>query len=214
MPRRPCPVGARQYGEHVAETRVPSLRSTGEHTYQGDTGQEKVEVRRSARRRRTVSAYRDGDTLVVLMPASMTAAEEERWVAEMQRRLHRTESKRRSPARESDEALLLRCGELAARYLDADLTPASVRWVAPMRTRWASCTPADRTIRVSRRLRDVPSWVLDYVLVHELAHLRVAGHDAEFWELVNHYPKTERAIGYLEGLTAAAGWGADTHGTA
>lgn len=76
-----------------------------------------------------------------------------------------------------------------------------------MRTRWASCTPADTTIRVSERLRDVPAWVLDYVLVHELAHLREAGHNARFWELVRRYPKTERAIGYLEGLSAAAGWG-------
>ncbi len=76
-----------------------------------------------------------------------------------------------------------------------------------MRTRWASCTPSDATIRVSERLRDVPSWVLDYVLVHELAHLLVPGHDARFWALVRRYPRTERSIGYLEGLSAAAGWG-------
>ena len=76
-----------------------------------------------------------------------------------------------------------------------------------MRTRWASCTPSERTIRISQRLRDVPSWVLDYVLIHELAHLRVPGHGAAFWTLVRQYPKTERAIGYLEGLSAAAGWG-------
>ena len=76
-----------------------------------------------------------------------------------------------------------------------------------MRTRWASCTPADGTIRVSDRLRDVPSWVLDYVLVHELAHLLVPGHGPDFWAIVRGYPKTERAIGYLEGLSAAAGWG-------
>ena len=49
----------------------------------------------------------------------------------------------------------------------------------------------------------MPSWVLDYVLVHELAHLRVAEHNRTFWNLVRRYPKTERAIGYLEGLSAA-----------
>jgi predicted metal-dependent hydrolase len=164
-------------------------------------------VRRSARRRRTVSAYRDGDKLVVLLPARMTRAEERHWVAEMERKLQRSERRRASPARESDEALLLRCAELSARYLDADAMPRSVRWVPPMRTRWASCTPTERTIRVSSRLRDVPSWVLDYVLVHELAHLRVPGHNAEFCALVHRYPKSERASGYLEGLSAAAGLG-------
>ncbi|HEX4705503.1 MAG TPA: M48 family metallopeptidase [Pseudonocardiaceae bacterium] len=166
-----------------------------------------VEVRRSRRRSRTVSAYREGDTVVVLLPARMTRAEEQHWVAEMLARLQRSETRRRSPARTSDSALLARCHQLATRHLRGKAEPASVRWVPPMRTRWASCTPADGTIRVSDRLRDVPSWVLDYVLVHELAHLLVPGHGADFWALVRGYPRTERAIGYLEGLSAAAGWG-------
>ncbi|EIE97763.1 putative metal-dependent hydrolase [Saccharomonospora glauca K62] len=187
----------------VADARFPSLRNRNSTQRDAAGKKEKVEVRRSPRRRRTVTAYRDGDTLVVLIPATMTKAEEKHWVAEMQRKLQRAESRRASPARASDEALLLRCTQLSRRYLDGTAQPASVRWVPPMRTRWASCTPADRTIRVSERLRDVPSWVLDYVLVHELAHLRVAEHNRTFWNLVRRYPKTERAIGYLEGLSAA-----------
>ncbi|QUH00348.1 M48 family metallopeptidase [Saccharopolyspora erythraea] len=163
-----------------------------------------VEVRRSKRRRQTVSAYRDGDKVVVLLPARMSRAEEKRWVADMLSRLQRSETRRRSPARDSDEALAERCRVLAAKYLDGRAEPATVRWVAPMRTRWASCTPSDASIRVSRRLRDVPGWVLDYVLVHELAHLLVPGHGPAFWKLVRQYPKTERAVGYLEGLSAAA----------
>ncbi|WP_298177998.1 M48 family metallopeptidase [Saccharomonospora sp.] len=190
----------------MADARVPSLRNrnrTQRNSQPSAENEQKVEVRRSPRRRRTVTAYRDGDTTVVLIPATMTKAEEKHWVAEMQRKLQRAESRRASPARASDEALLLRCTQLSRRYLDGTAQPASVRWVPPMRTRWASCTPADRTIRVSERLREVPSWVLDYVLVHELAHLRVTEHNREFWNLVNRYPKTERAIGYLEGLSAA-----------
>jgi predicted metal-dependent hydrolase len=167
----------------------------------------RVEVRRSPRRRRMVSAYREGDTVVVLLPARMTKGEEKHWVAEMLSRLQRSETRRRSPARTSDEALMTRCAELSARYLDSLADPVSVRWVPPMRTRWASCTPTEGTIRVSERLRDVPPWVLDYVLVHELAHLLVPGHGKDFWEWVHRYPKTERAMGYLEGLSAAAGLG-------
>jgi len=79
-----------------------------------------------------------------------------------------------------------------------------------MRTRWASCTPADGTIRISERLRDVPAWVLDYVLVHELTHLLEPGHDERFWAWVHHYPRSERAMGYLEGLSAAAGLGLES----
>lgn len=163
-----------------------------------------VEVRRSKRRRQTVSAYRDGDKIVVLLPARMSRAEEKRWVADMLSRLQRSETRRRSPARNSDEALVQRCRELSGKYLDGRTEPSSVRWVPPMRTRWASCTPSEGTIRVSQRLRDVPGWVLDYVLVHELAHLLVPGHGADFWKWVERYPKTERAIGYLEGLVAAS----------
>jgi len=176
-------------------------------TNPSDTPEHKVEVRRSQRRHRTVTAYWDEDTLVVLIPARMTRAEEKHWVAEMQRKLLRKGPRQAAPPKASDEALLARCAVLSAKYLDGKAIPASVRWVPPMRTRWASCTPVDATIRVSDRLRRVPAWVLDYVLVHELAHLKEPGHNAAFWELVRRYPKTERAIGYLEGLSSAAGWG-------
>ncbi|MGH4024529.1 MAG: M48 metallopeptidase family protein [Pseudonocardiaceae bacterium] len=162
----------------------------------------RVEVRRSARRRRSVSAFRDGDLVVVMVPATMTAAEERRWVAEMLRRLERGARRRHAP--DSDAELLARCHELAAAHLGGRPRPRTVRWVSPMRTRWASCTPADQSIRVSERLRDVPRWVLDYVLVHELAHLLVPGHGADFWELVRAYPRTERAIGFLQGMSAGA----------
>lgn len=166
-----------------------------------------VEVRRSKRRRQTVSAYRDGDKVIVLLPARMSRAEEKKWVAEMLSRLQRSETRRRSPARDSDTALAQRCAELSEQYLDGRAEPRSIRWVPPMRTRWASCTPSTKAIRISDRLRDVPGWVLDYVLVHELAHLLVPGHGADFWKWVNRYPKTERAVGYLEGLSAAANLG-------
>ena len=57
---------------------------------------------------------------------------------------------------------------------------------------------------VSRQLQDVPAWVRDYVLLHELAHLIEPAHDARFWALLAGYPRTERARGYLDGLSAAA----------
>lgn len=162
-----------------------------------------VEVRRSARRRRTVSAYRDGARIVVMIPARFSRAEEEQWVAKMVSRLDTANRPTRRRAG-TDTALARRASELSVRYLDGRATPATVRWVATMRTRWASCTPADGSIRMSQRLRTMPSWVQDYVLVHELAHLLVAGHGPSFWALVERYPRTERARGYLDGVSAAA----------
>jgi predicted metal-dependent hydrolase len=159
-----------------------------------------VEVRRSTRRRRTVSAYREGERTVVLIPARMSRAEERRWVSLMLERLARQDAR----LRPSDDELMARAGELSRRHLDGRARPASVRWVTNQGSRWGSCTPADRTIRLSTRLQGMPAWVVDYVLVHELAHLLEAGHGPDFWALVDRYPRTERARGYLEGVSATA----------
>lgn len=162
-----------------------------------------VEVRRSQRRRRTVSAYRDGERVVVLIPDQFSRAEESEWVDRMLARLAAREG--RLPR--SDDELMARAYRLIDRYLSDHLgsvTLTSVRWVTNQNGRWGSCTPADRTIRISHRVRDMPDWVLDYVLVHELAHLVVPYHNARFWELVGRYPKAERARGYLEGVAAAS----------
>ncbi len=80
-----------------------------------------------------------------------------------------------------------------------------MRWVTNQNTRWGSCTPSEGTIRLSHRLRTMPPWVIDYVLVHELVHLLVPGHGADFWALVARYPRTERAKGFLEGVALTAG---------
>ncbi|MCW2791624.1 MAG: hypothetical protein JWO76_722 [Nocardioides sp.] len=159
-----------------------------------------VEVRRSKRRRRTVSAYRDGDRIVVLIPASLSRKEEAEWVRTMVERLEKSEKRRRP----SDDDLMQRAQGLNDRYLGGLATPGSVRWVENQQSRWGSCTPGDRTIRLSARLRGMPGWVIDYVLVHELAHLLEPGHDASFWAWVERYPQAERAKGYLLGWSAAA----------
>ena len=163
-----------------------------------------VEVRRSQRRRRTVSAYRDGERVVVLIPDRFSRAEETEWVERMLARLAAREER----IRRTDDELLARARRLTARYLPDhvdDVLPASVRWVTNQNGRWGSCTPDDGTIRISHRIQEMPDWVIDYVLLHELAHLVVPSHSPSFWELVARYPKSERARGYLEGISAATG---------
>lgn len=162
-----------------------------------------VEVRRSSRRRRTVSAYRQGDRTVVLIPAQMSAREEERWVRAMLDRL----ASRERRSRPGEAELARRAADLSARYLGGRAVPESVRWVANQGARWGSCTPVDASIRLSDRLRGMPDYVIDYVLLHELAHLIEPNHGAGFWALLRGFPKLERARGYLDGFAAASSHG-------
>lgn len=165
----------------------------------GGSGASAIEVRRSSRRRRTVSAYREGDRTVVLIPARMSKAEEQRWITVMLDKLAAQESRRVL----GDAELAERAERLSAQYFDGRARPASVRWVTNQNTRWGSCTPAEGSIRLSHRLQGMPEYVVDYVLCHELAHLLVPGHGPDFWRLLEAYPRTERARGYLEGVVAA-----------
>jgi len=153
-----------------------------------------VEVVRSHRRRKTVQASQHGDTVRVYVPASLTAADEARWIDEMLARMERRERRERAGA-EID--LTDRALALSARHFDGRLVPSSIRWVANMRDRYGSCTPVDGTIRISDTLASMPGWVLDYVIVHELVHLVEAAHDNRFWALVARYPRAERARGFL-----------------
>jgi predicted metal-dependent hydrolase len=137
----------------------------------------------------------------VLLPSRMSASDERRWVALMLERLAAKEQ--RGPR--DNTTLLQRATALSRRYLEGRARPSEVRWVDNQSARWGSCTPADGSIRLSSRLQSMPPWVVDYVLVHELAHLLVPGHGEPFWEWVDRYPRTERARGYLQGVSAAAG---------
>lgn len=159
-----------------------------------------VEVRRSARRTRTVSAYRKDGKVIVMIPARFTRAEETEWVDTM---LSKLEGKG-ARGRQTEDQLMRRANELSREYLNGQARPVSVRWVDNMTTRWASCTTAEGTIRLSDRLQSMPVFVIDYVLVHELAHLLEPSHNKRFWHWVDKYPKAERAKGYLEGVAAAA----------
>lgn len=162
-----------------------------------------VEIRRSRRRRKTVSAHREGDRLVLLMPAGLSARLEERYVKELGEKVLAREQRRRP----SDSDLLERAARLSDRYLEGRAVPSSVRWVTNQSSRWGSCTTSERTIRLSHRLRGMPDYVIDYVLLHELVHLLVPGHGPDFHALLDRYPRVERASGYLEGWSGRDGSG-------
>jgi len=147
-----------------------------------------VVVQRSKKRKRTVGAQLIGDVLTIVVPSWMSRAEEDHWVDVMSGRFRRKVSMDRIDLAE-------RAVTLARRH---DLPrPREIRWSDDMLARWGSCTPGTGTIRISSRIAKFPDWVIDYVLVHELAHLEVGDHSEAFWRLVHRYAKSERAIGYL-----------------
>ena len=154
-----------------------------------------VDVVRSKRRTRTVQAgLRDG-RIRVMVPEGMDPDEESRVVGELVGRVIRR-------ATSASIDLAKRAEELADRYRLPH--PRIVEWSDRQQSTWGTCSRAEGRIRISRRLASMPQWVLDSVLVHELAHLEVANHGRRFQELVGRYGLTERAKGYLMAMTQNA----------
>lgn len=162
-----------------------------------------VEVRTSARRRKTASAYWQDGRVVVILPERLPRAERVELVDGLVRRV----LAQRPAVTASDHDLEVRAAELADAYLDG-VRPRSIRWVPNQRRRWGSCTSRSREIRISDRLRVVPEWVLDAVIVHELAHLVEPAHNARFRRLTARFERMEEADVFLAGYTLGAEHGA------
>ena len=126
--------------------------------------------------------------VVVRMPTYMTKAQEDEYVAALVARLERQRTSEAVdlPARAAHAGPALRPAEAVVDPLR--LQPVTALGLVH------AVHGRDPPVRPHRRL---PQWVLDAVIVHELAHLVHLGHTPEFWALAHRYPKTERAYGYL-----------------
>jgi predicted metal-dependent hydrolase len=153
-----------------------------------------VEVRVSTRRKKTAAAHWEGDRIVVMVPSHLRGLERDQMVEELARRLER----HRPHFHGSDVQLAERARQLGRRYLGG-VEPSSIRWSAAQLKRWGSCTIGSREIRISERLRSAPGWVVDAVIVHELAHLIEPSHSSRFTELEARYPRRRDADLCLEG---------------
>jgi predicted metal-dependent hydrolase len=158
-----------------------------------------IVVIRSTRRKKSISAYRQGGRIVISIPARLSKADERAIVPEMIAKIRDQEASKTlgeaQLASKIDQLLTDLAPEITAR-------PASVVW-RPMRERWGSCTSVDRSIRISDRLKLAPEYALDYVLFHEAIHLQYFDHGDEFTEVLNRFEDSELASAFLDGYEAA-----------
>lgn len=152
-----------------------------------------VEIERSRKRKKTISAQMVDNKLVLKVPWGLSRKQEEGYVARFKDRFENARKKKYP----SSEELLERFEKFNKKYFEGKLHINSIKFVSNQNRIFGSCTPLSGTIRISEQLIGVPRWVMDYVIVHEMAHLKHPDHSKDFWEMVNRYRFTERARGYL-----------------
>jgi predicted metal-dependent hydrolase len=148
---------------------------------------------RSDKRRKTVQARQIGGRLEILAPAHMPDKQLDQIIERLKARIDH----RKKLFKLEDQALESRANILNRQYFNNLLHWDSIRWVTNQNSRHGSCNTDRGTIRISHRIAEMPRFVQDYVIVHELAHLIEPNHSQRFWDLVYQYPRAERARGYL-----------------
>lgn len=164
-----------------------------------------VEIVRDGRLRTRVHWEWSGNKVRVRVPRHVTRRELDRLVDEI---VQEVKSKRARVRARADGDLESRAQRINGEIFGGEIQWHSIRWAENMRKRLGSCTnggSTDGDIRISARIKGWPSWVIDYVIAHELAHRKHANHSPEFWAYLSRYSQSERARGFIMGLAFQLG---------
>ena len=153
-----------------------------------------IQITRSQRRRKTVSARMKNGVIEVSAPVDISEGKLREIVERFQLKFER-KSKITELSRSEDLTKI--AGKLNQRYFNGQITVNSIKYVTNQNSRFGSCNYRRKTIRISHRLASMPVWVRDYVIIHEMAHILEPNHDKSFYNLVSVYPLAERSRGFL-----------------
>ena len=167
-------------------------------TVDGTTLQARVERKRV----RNVNVRLVGNELRVSAPHHVPRAELEEIVTGLARRLLR---RAREEVVNSSDAALALLRRVADRFPKPPRV-TEVRFVTTQRARWGSYSERTGVVRLNAALCQLPRWVLEAVVAHELAHSFYPDHSRRFWKLLREVcPNTDRAQAFLEGVSWIAG---------
>lgn len=153
-----------------------------------------IKVIRSMNRKKTIHARMIGEILEVHLPSGLDCEKERKIIEEIKQKIEKKKQKKQINI---DNYPMQRFNEFNDIYFQGKLKVNSIQFVTNQERVNGSCTPTRGTIRLSHRLLEMPRWVLDYVIMHEMTHLMYPDHSREFWTKVAEYKLTERARGFL-----------------
>jgi len=154
-----------------------------------------------SKRRKTSQIMVDGDEVIVRTPLAKDNSEikkiiqsKAQWIFKKQLEFRKRTDVHFVPKRYTKRFLLKQVNSYATKV---GITPSKVN-IKKMRTRWGSASK-NNVINLNEHLLKAPKGAIDYVILHEICHLKIRNHSHRFWELVQKFmPNYEENRKWLE----------------
>ncbi len=154
-----------------------------------------------SRRRKTSQIMVDKDEVIIRTPITKNNSEikkivenKAQWIFRKQLEFKKRANVNYVPKKYTKQFLLKQVNSYAAKI---GISPSKVN-IKKMRTRWGSASK-DNVINLNEHLLKAPKGAIDYVILHEICHLKVRNHSHRFWKLVQKFmPNYEKNRKWLE----------------